>query len=61
DVRRLMYPQFHVERELSDAEIAGMVEIEVKPKSEMGVKIGEQIKTTALKHADASAPCEFLA
>lgn len=61
DVRSLVYPQFYVERELSDTEIVGMVEVEVKPQSKLGIKIGEEIKSTALKHADASAPCEFLA
>jgi len=61
DVRRLVFPQFYVERELPDTEIAGMVEIDVKPQSKLGIKIGEEIKSTALKHADASAPCEFLA
>jgi len=50
-----------VEQELSDTEIAKMVEVEVKPQSEMGIKIGEKIKSTALKYADASAPCEFQA
>lgn len=61
DVRRLVYPQFYVERELSDTEIAEMVEVEVKPQSKLGINIGKEIKSTAFKHADASAPCEFLA
>ena len=61
DMRRLVYPQFYVERELSDTEIAGMVEVEVKPQSEMGIRIGDKIKSTALRHADTVAPCEFLA
>ncbi len=61
DVRRLVYPQFYVERELSDMEIAKMVEVEVKPQSEMGIEIWKKIKSTALENADASAPCEFLA
>lgn len=61
DVRRLVYPQFYVERELSDIEIAGMVKVEVKPQSKLGIKIKEKIISTALKHADVSAPCGFLA
>jgi len=61
DVRRLVHPQFYVERELSDTEIAGMVEVEVKPQSTLGKEIEERIRSTALKHADALAPCEFLA
>ena len=61
DIRRLVYPQFYVKRKLSDTEIAGMVKIEIKPQSETGIKIREGIKSTALRHADESAPCEFLA
>ncbi len=61
DVRRLVYPQFHVERELFDVEIAKMVGIDVKPQSDVGIKIRDEIKSAALKHADAVAPCEFLA
>jgi len=56
-----VHPQFYVEQALSDNEIAKMVEIEVKPQSKLGIKIKEKIVSTALKHADASAPCGFLA
>jgi len=61
DVRELVYPQFYVERELSDAEIAEMVKIEAKPQSNLGIQILKEIKSTALKHSNALAPCEFLA
>lgn len=61
DVRRLAYPQFYVEWKLFDAEIAKMVQVEVQPQTELGARILEEIKSTALKHADALAPCEFLA
>jgi len=61
DVRELVYPQFYVERELSDAEIAEMVKIEAKPQSHVGIRILEKIKFTTLTHSDALAPCEFLA
>jgi len=61
DVRRLVYPQFYVERELSDVEIAKRIEVAAKPQSEVGIKIREEIISTALKHADALGPCEFLA
>ncbi len=61
DVRRLIHPQFHVERELSDKEIANMVEVEVKPQSKQATRIQKEIVSTALKFADSSAPCEFLA
>jgi len=61
DIRTLVYPQFYGETELSDVDIAKMVEIEVKPKSRLGRSLKEEIKLTALKYADALAPCEFLA
>ncbi len=61
DIRSLTYPQFYAEWTLSDAEIAKMVEIELKPKSREGLKIQEEIKSTALKYADESSPCEFTA
>jgi len=61
DIRKLAYPQFYLKLELSDAEIAKMVRIELKPKSAVGWEIQRAIISTALKHADAPAPCEFLA
>ena len=61
DVRELVYPQFYVERELSDVEIAQLVKIEARPQSDLGLRILKEIKSTALKHAEALAPCEFLA
>jgi len=61
DVRRLVYPQFYAEWELSDVEISKMIEIAAEPQSEVGVKIREGIISAALKHADALGPCEFLA
>jgi len=61
DVRELVYPQFYVKHELSDAEIVKMVKIEAKPQSDLGIRMREEIKSTALKHAEALAPCEFVA
>ena len=61
DVRSLVYPQFLAEWELTDVEIAKMVRVGLEPKTEMGRKIREKIRSTALEHADAVAPCEFLA
>jgi O-phosphoseryl-tRNA synthetase len=61
DIRELVYPQFYSERELSDSEIAKMVKPQAKPQSDLGIRILEEIKFTALKHAEALAPCEFLA
>lgn len=61
DVRRLVYPQFYAEWELSDVEISKMIKIAAEPQSEVGLKILEGIISVSLKHTDALAPCEFLA
>jgi len=61
DIRRLAFPQFYAPLTLSDAEIATMVEIDIKPESEVGARIREAIKSTALLHAEEPSPCEFLA
>jgi len=61
DVRELVYPQFHGEWSLSDSEVADMVKIEAKPQSSISIRILKEIKSTALKHSNALAPCEFLA
>ena len=61
DIRRLAHPQFYLELSLSDAEIASMVDIDVKPQSDLGKKMQQSIVSTALEHANALAPCEFLA
>lgn len=61
DIRSLTYPQLYAPLELSDAQIAEMVEIEAKPKTETGKKIAEAITATALKHGEEPSPCEFQA
>jgi O-phosphoseryl-tRNA synthetase len=61
DVRRLVHPQFYAEWTLTDFEIASMVEIDEKPESEVGAKIYELIKSTALDNAEEVGPCEFQA
>jgi O-phosphoseryl-tRNA synthetase len=61
DIRHLVYPQFYAPLSLDDAEIAKMVEIDIKPESEVGTKIQEAIKSAALLHAEEPSPCEFLA
>ncbi len=61
DIRRLIFPQFYAPLSLSDAEIAKMVKIDIKPGSEMGARIQEAIKSTALTQAEKPSPCEFLA
>lgn len=61
DIRKLAYPQFYAEWKLSDVEIAKMVEVVAEPQSEIGMKIQEAIKSTALRYAHVPSPCEFLA
>jgi O-phosphoseryl-tRNA synthetase len=61
DIRRLSYPQFYSEWELSDKELATMVEIKSIPKTDLGRKIYESIVSTALMKAEEPSPCEFLA
>jgi len=61
DIRILIYPQFHAELALSDAEIAQMIRFEVEPKTKEGKEIRRRILSEAIKNADAPSPCEFLA
>lgn len=61
DVRRLVYPQFFAEFELSDAEIAESIGFELEPKTEEGKKIAKSILKVAVANAEAPSPCEFLA
>jgi O-phosphoseryl-tRNA synthetase len=60
DMRRLVYPQFFAEFELSDAEIAKLIGYELEPKTEEGKKIAKSILKVATANADAPSPCEFL-
>jgi len=60
DIRKLVYPQFFTELELSDAEIAASIGFEVEPKTEEGRKIAKSILTVAIVNADMPSPCEFL-
>jgi O-phosphoseryl-tRNA synthetase len=61
DLRRLIYPQFYAELELSDAEIARTIGFEAEPRTGKGRELAKNILSTALKHADEDGPCEFLA
>jgi len=61
DVRELVYPQFYSKRGLSDADISKMIKLEAEPKSKLGTRIRDEVVSTALKHAEALGPCEFLA
>ena len=59
DIRTLVYPQFHAELTLSDAEIAQTIQFEVEPKTEEGREIAKRILSVALENANAQSPCEF--
>lgn len=61
DVRELLYPQFHQVVSLTDGEVAGQVEVDLKPKTEEGGRLAEAIKSTALRHAEEKSPCSFTA
>lgn len=61
DIRELVYPQFYAEWELTDAEIARLIHIQESPRSEVGVRIRDGIRSAAEAHADEPSPCEFLA
>ena len=61
DIRRLVYPQFFAELELSDAEIAKSIGFEVEPATEEGKKVAKSILKVAVANAEAPSPCEFLA
>ncbi len=59
DVREVMFPQFYQSVELTDADIAKSISINVQPKTDEGKKLSEAIQKTALKNADAASPCSF--
>ncbi|WP_309493758.1 O-phosphoserine--tRNA ligase [Candidatus Hecatella orcuttiae] len=61
DIRRLSYPQFYEKKEYSDEELARMVEVDEKPRTEEGKKIMDAIVQTALTHACEKSPCRFTA
>ncbi|NOZ82662.1 MAG: hypothetical protein GXN98_02420, partial [Euryarchaeota archaeon] len=57
----LVYPQFYASWELSDEEIAEMLRLVEVPESGSGRVLAEAIARTVREHADAEAPCRFLA
>ncbi len=61
DIRRMIHPQFYLEAEYSDAQIAGMIQIAEKPSTPEGRKILDAIIDTAIQKAEEPSPCEFLA
>ena len=61
DIRRLTYPQFYLEPEYSDLELAQMIEVEEKPKTLEGEKVKNAIIQAFLKYGEEKGPCQFLA
>jgi len=61
DVRQVMFPQFYVEKPMTDEEIAADISIERRPKTAEAKKLSKAISTIAQKKADSPSPCEFQA
>ncbi|MDI9645500.1 MAG: O-phosphoserine--tRNA ligase [Archaeoglobales archaeon] len=61
DVRKLVYPQFYGEINLSDIDIARNVRLIEKPESKEGFKIALKISETATRYANENSPCNFKA
>ena len=61
DVRALTFPQFYAQWELSDMEIAGMVNMEETPGTAEGDEIAKNIVRVCEEKGSAKSPCEFLA
>jgi O-phosphoseryl-tRNA synthetase len=61
DIREVMYPQLYTSLSLSDKEVAEMVHVAEKPKTEEGNKLSAALKKTALEHGDDASPCRFSA
>jgi len=59
DIRRLAYPQFYVEAEFSDSQLASMLRLNLKPKTEEGWKLAQALAQTALTRGGAVGPCQF--
>lgn len=59
DIRALVYPYFYKPLELSDRELAAMLEFELKPQTQAGKRIAERVVKVAERRADEPSPCEF--
>jgi O-phosphoseryl-tRNA synthetase len=59
DIRRLVYPQFYQELNLSDEELAKAVNMFETPKTALGEEVRDAIIGTALRYAEEKSPCEF--
>ncbi|MEM4700410.1 MAG: O-phosphoserine--tRNA ligase [Candidatus Nezhaarchaeales archaeon] len=61
DVRALAYPQFYGAWELSDEEIASMVEVDEAPTTSQGRRLAEAIYEALRRYKDEASPCEYVA
>jgi O-phosphoseryl-tRNA synthetase len=59
DIRELMYPQFYKAWKLNDQEIAEALQFIIKPKTEIGKEIANNIVKICEKNGNTPAPCEF--
>ncbi|MCP8304324.1 MAG: O-phosphoserine--tRNA ligase [archaeon] len=59
DVRKLVYPQFYVQLELSDREIASSVTIDKVPRTEEGKRMQRAIIEGCERYGDMPSPCEY--
>ncbi|MEM3383385.1 MAG: O-phosphoserine--tRNA ligase [Nitrososphaerales archaeon] len=61
DIRKLVYPQFYAELDLSDSEIASSITIEKIPQTEAGKRIQAAIIEACEKYGDTPSPFEYTA
>ena len=60
DIRKLVYPYYYSDLELSDDQIAKRLRYEYVPKSEQGKEIVKNIIEYAIKYGDQKAPIEII-
>lgn len=61
DIRKLVYPQFYSELELSDLEIASSITMDKVPRTEAGKRIQNAILEAYEKYGDHPSPFEYIA
>lgn len=61
DVRALTFPQFYATWELSDSELAGMINLARAPRTPEGVCIAKEIVRVCQEKGSENSPCAFLA
>lgn len=57
DVREVFFPQFYVQADLTDEEIAREISIDKTPKTEGGKKLAKTMEAVAEKYANDPSPC----